>query len=211
MPRSDAQPTADSSPTIYGDVGVASPGYIFCPDIRLVERILARSVPEPNSGCLLWEGATDQRGYGVICSDGRTLRVHRVMLESRIGRHLRPWPEEHACHSCDNPSCCNPDHLWPGNALTNAWDSCRKGRRARRTTEPVAVEVECLRVLAELEKEGASPVGFDELAKRMGVTPGCAHSRCYALHMCGLVTSERYRKRTLRITDDGWEYLRRSA
>lgn len=32
------------------------------------------------------------------------------------------------CHGCDNPTCCNPIHLFVGNAKVNNLDKMFKGR-----------------------------------------------------------------------------------
>lgn len=92
------------------------------------QRFLSKVIPEPNTGCWLWFGASDQRGYGQIWSASRrrVIRVTRLLLEEAIGT----IPESIcACHKCDNPYCVNPQHLFPGTQMDNALDSARKGRR----------------------------------------------------------------------------------
>jgi len=65
-------------------------------------------------------------GYGHI-SSGRSARfkVHRVVWGLSNG----PIPEGMCvCHKCDNPSCCNIDHLFLGTKADNTRDMLRKSR-----------------------------------------------------------------------------------
>ena len=55
------------------------------------------------------------------------MRAHRVAYALANNT----WPGEMmVCHSCDNPACCNPAHLWLGTNSENQDDSVNKGRRA---------------------------------------------------------------------------------
>lgn len=77
-------------------------------------------------GCWVWQGyCNPQWGYGHTSWQGIEWAVHRLMWYLMKG----PIPEgKILCHECDNPPCCNPDHLWPGTDQENHVDKTRKGR-----------------------------------------------------------------------------------
>jgi HNH endonuclease len=84
-----------------------------------------RLIPEPNSGCWLWDGAVTNDGYGQVRINNRNFRVHRLAWEQANG--LIPEGLS-VLHKCDVPSCCNPDHLFLGTQLDNVTDMRTKRR-----------------------------------------------------------------------------------
>lgn len=95
--------------------------------VELAERVRARSVSDPVTGCLVWGGAKSDDGYGQIWHgpDKRLYLTHRVMCAAHHGEIPQGGM---ACHNCDNPSCCNPDHLYIGDVRTNAADMASRKR-----------------------------------------------------------------------------------
>lgn len=88
-----------------------------------------RTIPEPNTGCLLWIGDYVTQGYGRVKVCGRRYLAHRLMYIHKIG----PIPEGlHVLHKCDTPSCCNPAHLEVGTRSKNICDMFRRGRRVQK-------------------------------------------------------------------------------
>lgn len=82
-------------------------GHIFKP---VADRLEAMSIPEPNSGCLIWLGTENGAGYGRMGVGGKSLYAHRVAYELRHG----PIPAGMMIdHKCRNTFCINPDHLEP--------------------------------------------------------------------------------------------------
>ncbi len=88
---------------------------------------LNSNLKETDGGCLEWQRATRTGGYGIIWvgEERRSVSTHRLAWELANG----PIPDGmYVCHKCDNPPCCNPDHLFLGTAKDNAYDMISKGR-----------------------------------------------------------------------------------
>lgn len=78
--------------------------------------------------CWEWQGSRHENGYGYVSFANKKLYAHRVSYMIHVG----PIPDGlDVCHSCDNPPCTNPEHLYPGTRQDNVDDMVRKGRNPR--------------------------------------------------------------------------------
>ena len=78
--------------------------------------------------CWNWKASTRGRKgqqYGTFSIDGKMYSANRIAWEIA---NNEPLGARVACHTCDNPLCCNPRHIYAGTHKTNRRDAVRRGR-----------------------------------------------------------------------------------
>lgn len=79
--------------------------------------------------CWEWQGCKNSKGYGYTwigsAKEGSKFKAHRLAYYL----HNKIDPKQLIVqHKCDNPKCCNPNHLELGTDKTNSDDKYNKGR-----------------------------------------------------------------------------------
>jgi hypothetical protein len=148
------------------NLGWSAERALTTPNIRLDKgaSFICRITYEPNTGCWLWTGQCNNNGYGQIGSQ----LVHRYSYERFKGAVPHGM---HVLHACDQPSCCNPDHLSVGNHADNMADMVAKGRNAK---EKPSLQGEG-HFMAELDADAVRDIMTKQLsgaeyARRYGVS-----------------------------------------
>lgn len=77
--------------------------------------------------CWEWQGMLTKAGYGYI-NAGRSVTPLAHRHSYMLTHSTTLEPKQLVCHSCDNPKCVNPKHLWLGDDRANHEDCVAKGR-----------------------------------------------------------------------------------
>jgi len=125
----------------------------------------------PND-CWGWAKYHNRLGYGIFtASKNRQFLAHRVaclLINKQLGKHV--------CHLCNNPGCCNPSHLIPGDAKIN--NGMKDQTKFHGEHHPMAclTEKQVLKIVKmnkqlNQNREGR-PIGRTQIAKLTGFSEG---------------------------------------
>jgi hypothetical protein len=89
------------------------------------DRFWSKTIPEPNSGCLLWTAGCFGTGYGAFSIKSINYCAHQVAFTISGGIITDDKP--HVLHSCNTRQCVNPAHLRAGSQQDNVDDAIRNG------------------------------------------------------------------------------------
>jgi len=129
------------------------------------------------TGCWEWTGGKDKRGYGMTWDGKKWRKSHRVFYEWLVGPIS---PGLFICHRCDNPSCINPEHLFPGTQKDNIQDAIAKKRfkfpqRQPGESNPMALLTnEQVRYVRSAHDGHRATTG--RLARELGVSVSVVHN-----------------------------------
>jgi hypothetical protein len=140
--------------------------------IPLIERFERCLPPVLHDGrCWEWEGGRSKAGYGKILGPPparKTLLAHRVAWEAHNAEPIPPGLM--VCHSCDNPCCVNPSHLFLGSHLDNMADMVRKGRASAQRGAAAAASKLAERDILAIRQAGAAGIAQASIASRFNTT-----------------------------------------
>lgn len=117
------------------------------PNVSLEDRIINNVKINEETGCWEWQKNTC-RGYGKMTYKGVKESVHRLSYSTFVGEIPNNM---FVLHSCDNPCCCNPGHLYLGRHKENALDVIRRDRRDKSKNPNLVDKETAIRIFFLLE------------------------------------------------------------
>jgi hypothetical protein len=123
--------------------------------------------------CWLWTASTTDDGYGKytvrLGKESRTFRSTRLSFFLNYG-----YIDDTllVCHTCDNPLCVNPKHLFLGTVKENNMDCITKGRQrhAKWENKSTLLKNDDVIEIKKLIKSGVSQI---DIAKMFNVGKNC--------------------------------------
>lgn len=140
--------------------------------VKDIDRFWKKVNKNGPNGCWVWKSGDNGKGYGKFYVEGSGKvpyqYAHRLSWEMANGA----IPDDlWVLHSCDNPTCINPSHLFLGTQTDNMRDAANKGRikggaRGERNVNCKLSEDAVKRIKAMIDQE----VHLKDIAKKFGVS-----------------------------------------
>lgn len=105
---------------------------IYSEDV--IERFWKKVKISTDSDCWDWTASKNKKGYGTFGTGKKDNGKPRIENSHRVAYKIAKGkiPDGRlVCHHCDNPSCCNPSHLFLGTHQDNVDDMVQKGRQVK--------------------------------------------------------------------------------
>ena len=118
------------------------------------------------NGCWEWQKSRHKQGYGNLCYKRTVHLAHRIswiVFNGEINKEIL------VLHKCDNPPCCNPDHLFLGTDRDNIIDAFSKGRIERKKGEDHYNSKLTNEIVLEIKKLYKQGVPQKQIAKILNV------------------------------------------
>lgn len=124
--------------------------------------------------CLVFTGCKDGFGYGLLRI--RNANGKSIVKRSHIVAYIHAFGEipkgKWVLHKCDNPPCCNPEHLFLGSPADNNRDRDAKGRHWTHLGEDhgnAKLTVEDVLEIRRLRQEGCL---LADIGRQFNITDG---------------------------------------
>ena len=135
--------------------------------VELIERFSEKWELNKDNKCWEWNGATHSKGYGQIKRPKTRTQIPAHRLSYLIYRGEIP-DGMLVCHSCDNPKCVKPSHLFLGTYQDNSQDMAKKNRHlfGERNNKSKLTREKVLAIHRLYHEEGVSQ---GKIAKSFGI------------------------------------------
>lgn len=140
---------------------------------ELIQKLFLRiNITDDPNECWEWT-AGKSRGYGrtsILHKYLGTAIVHRSIKMLELGVFFEPHTEL-ICHHCDNPSCCNPKHLYVGTNSSNQYDSYERGLQSISRPNPRFIWCEAMDIRSEIaSSEDCISIAIARISARENVS-----------------------------------------